>query len=152
MAFDIFWVVCKWISKRREEKMYSKLSFQKFERMRLTSFFRDIAVIFFFGIITHRGVHVCMCVFHCIQLFCDPVDSSRPGAAVDGILQARILGVRFHFFLQGIFPTQGSSAHLLHWQSDSLPLSHQGSLMCGGDSFYYFLTAVCLIYNVVFLL
>ena len=30
-------------------------------------------------------------------------------------------GVRFHFLLQGIFPTQGSNPslmHLLHWQAD----------------------------------
>ena len=26
-----------------------------------------------------------------------------------------------------IFPTQGSNMHLLHWQADSLPLSHLGS-------------------------
>ena len=26
-----------------------------------------------------------------------------------------------------IFPTQGSNLHLLHWQADSLPLSHKGS-------------------------
>ena len=32
-----------------------------------------------------------------------------------------------HFLLQGILPTQGSNPHLLHWQADSLPLSHQGS-------------------------
>ena len=32
-----------------------------------------------------------------------------------------------HFLLQGIFPTQGSNIHLLHWQADSLPLSYQGS-------------------------
>ena len=32
-----------------------------------------------------------------------------------------------HFLLQGIFPTQGWNPHLLHWQVDSLPLSHQGS-------------------------
>ena len=32
-----------------------------------------------------------------------------------------------HFLLQGIFLTQGSNPHLLHWQVDSLPLSHQGS-------------------------
>ena len=29
-----------------------------------------------------------------------------------------------HFLLQGIFPTQGSITCLLHWQVDSLPLSH----------------------------
>ena len=34
-------------------------------------------------------------------------------------------GVGCHFFLQGIFPTQGSNPHLLHWQVDSLLLSHQ---------------------------
>ena len=28
---------------------------------------------------------------------------------------------------RGIFPGQGSNLHLLHWQADSLPLSHQGS-------------------------
>ena len=36
-------------------------------------------------------------------------------------------GVGCHFFLQGIFLTQGSNPrllHLLHWQVDSLPLSH----------------------------
>ena len=33
-----------------------------------------------------------------------------------------------HFVLQGIFPNQGSNLCLLHWQADSLSLSHQGSL------------------------
>ena len=36
-------------------------------------------------------------------------------------------GVGCHFLLQEIFPTQGSNPHLLrllHWQADSLPLSH----------------------------
>ena len=36
-------------------------------------------------------------------------------------------GVGCHFLLQGIFPTQGLNPcllHLLHWQADSLPLSH----------------------------
>ena len=33
----------------------------------------------------------------------------------------------YHFLLQGIILTQGSNPRLLHWQADSLPLSHQGS-------------------------
>ena len=37
------------------------------------------------------------------------------------------IGKGFHFLFQGIFQTQGSHSHLLHWQVDSLPLSHQGS-------------------------
>ena len=39
-------------------------------------------------------------------------------------------GVGCHFLFQGIFLTQGSNPSLLcllHWQVDSLPLSHQGS-------------------------
>ena len=32
-----------------------------------------------------------------------------------------------HFLFQGIFPAQGWNPHLLRWQVDSLPLSHQGS-------------------------
>ena len=36
-------------------------------------------------------------------------------------------GVGCHFLLQGIFPIQGSNPHFLHWQVDSLPLSHLGS-------------------------
>ena len=39
-------------------------------------------------------------------------------------------GVGCHFLLQGVFLTQGSNPHLLyilHWQEDSLPLSHLGS-------------------------
>ena len=33
-------------------------------------------------------------------------------------------GAGCHFLLQGIFLTQGSNPHLLHWQAVSLPLSH----------------------------
>ena len=39
-------------------------------------------------------------------------------------------GVDCHFLLQGIFLMQGLTLcllHLLHWQTDSLPLSHLGS-------------------------
>ena len=36
-------------------------------------------------------------------------------------------GVGCHFLLQGIFLTQGSNPGVLHWQVDSLPLSHLGS-------------------------
>ena len=36
-------------------------------------------------------------------------------------------GVGYHFLLQGIFATQLMNPRLLHWQADSLPMSHQGS-------------------------
>ena len=38
-----------------------------------------------------------------------------------------------HVLLQGIFQTQASNLRLLHWQADSLPLSHQGSFIDGED-------------------
>ena len=34
-----------------------------------------------------------------------------------------------HFLLQGIFSTQGSNLRLLHWQADSLLVSHQVPLV-----------------------
>ena len=71
--------------------------------------------------------HVCGCAQSRLTL-CDPVDCSPPVSSVHGILQART-GVVCHFLLQGIFPTQGSNPRLLCWQSDSLPLSCQGSLL-----------------------
>ena len=38
-------------------------------------------------------------------------------------------GLGCYFLLQGIFLDQGLNLYLLHWQADSLPLSHQGSPM-----------------------
>ena len=52
------------------------------------------------------------------RLFRNPMDCSPPGKNTK---------VGCHFLLQGIFPTQRSNSRLLHWQADSLPLSHLGS-------------------------
>ena len=40
-------------------------------------------------------------------------------------------GAGCHFLLQGIFLTQESNPHLLHWHTDSLPLNHQRSYLFG---------------------
>ena len=87
---------------------------------------------------------------------CEPMDYSLPGSSVHGISQARML-VCCHFFLQGIFLIQGSNLCFLHWQADSLPLSHQGSPYSSGvfglksphDSGWNFLwkVLVLLLYN-----
>ena len=39
------------------------------------------------------------------------------------------IGVGCHLLLQRIFLTQGSNWHLLHWQADSLSLSHQETFL-----------------------
>ena len=66
-----------------------------------------------------------VCAHSCLTL-CESMDYNPPGSFVQGILQARILGVGCHFLLQGIL--QGLNLpflYLLHWQADSLSLSHQ---------------------------
>ena len=40
-----------------------------------------------------------------------------------------------HFLHPGIFPTQESNPRLLHWQANSLPLSHLGSPEKGNDKY-----------------
>ena len=65
-------------------------------------------------------------LFSCSVMFnsCDLIDCSPPGSSVHRISQARILGC--HFLLQGIFLIQGMNPRFLHWQAESLAVSHQG--------------------------
>ena len=64
----------------------------------------------------------------CLTL-CDPMDCSPTGSSIHRDSPGKDTGVGCHFLLQGTFLTQGSNPHLLcllHWQADSLPLSHGG--------------------------
>ena len=69
---------------------------------------------------------VIACMMHAKSLqscptLCDPMDCCPPGSSNTG--------VGCHTLLQGIFPIQGSSLHLLcllHWQEDSSPLEPLG--------------------------
>ena len=54
------------------------------------------------------------------------MDCSPPDSFCPWDFPGKNAGVGSHFPLQGIFPTQGSNPHLLHWQAGSLPLSHLG--------------------------
>ena len=62
----------------------------------------------------------------CLTL-CDPMYCSPLGSSVHGILQAGILGMGSHSFLQRIFPTQGSNPGLPHCRQILYHLNHQGS-------------------------
>ena len=87
----------------------------------------------------HKGKHVCVCVcvracervYACAQLcptLCEPLDC--PGSSVYKIFRARILESVVISYSR-VSPTQGLNPHilhLLHWQADSLPLRHLGSL------------------------
>ena len=76
---------------------------------------------------THTYIGCCCLVTQLYLTLYNLMDCSPPGSSVHEIFQARILGVGCHFLFQRIFPTQGSSLSLLHWQADSLLRSHQGS-------------------------
>ena len=87
-----------------------------------------------YGALVHRVcqwlcVSVRLVTELCLTLF-DPMGCSLPGSSVHGDSPGKNTGVDYPFLLHGIFPTQGSNLHLfhlLHWQADSLPLSHLGS-------------------------
>ena len=73
-----------------------------------------------------------LCCAQSCPMLCGPRDWSPPGSTVHGISPSKNTGVGCHFLLQGIFPTQRLNPHLLcllHWQKDSLPLCHLGSLI-----------------------
>ena len=75
------------------------------------------------------GECVCVQSLKLCGTLCDATDCNPPGFSVHGFSQTtNNIGVGCHALLQGTFQTQGSNPHLLHWQADSLPLSHQGSL------------------------
>ena len=75
-------------------------------------------------------IDICVCMYLFTELcltICSPMDYSPPGSFVHGVLQGRILEWVVVPFCKGLFLDQKSNLCLLHWQADSLPLSHQGS-------------------------
>ena len=63
----------------------------------------------------------------------DPMGCSLPGSSVHGILQARILEWVTIPFSRGSSQLRGQILVFLHWQADSLPLSHQGVAIRRGE-------------------
>ena len=70
---------------------------------------------------------ICCCCFVMSNSFATPWTGAHQAHLSSGFPR-QDTGVGSHFLLQEIFPTQGLNPHLLHWQVDSLPLSHQESL------------------------
>ena len=66
-----------------------------------------------------------MCVFSGVFNSLQPMEPTRLLRPWD--FPGKNTGVVCHVPLQGIFLTQRSNLCLLHWQADSLPLSHLGS-------------------------
>ena len=78
-------------------------------------------------------VCVCVCACCCYAVFQSCPTLLRPHRLKPARLlcpwdfPSKNMGVGCHFLLQEIFPTQGMNPSFLHWQANSLPLSHQGS-------------------------
>ena len=84
---------------------------------------------------------VCVCsVAQSCPTLCNPMDYSPSRLLCPWDFPGKNIGVSCHFLLQGIFSTQELNPCLLHWQVDSLPSSHLGSLLL----LYFSLFLVCL--------
>ena len=59
------------------------------------------------------AAHMCAKFLQSYPTLCNPMDCSLSGFSVHGISQTRILELGCHFLLQGTFPTQGLSPHLM---------------------------------------
>jgi hypothetical protein len=95
------------------------------------------------------GLCLCCCCFLVTELcltLCDPMDCSQPDSSVHGVFQAR-KRVGCHFFLQGIFLTQGSNPCLPHCRQTLYQLSHQESPTANCLSAYFFFTQMLLYTN-----
>ena len=87
--------------------------------------------------ISQRGkkntqLRCCFSVTKSRLILCGPMGGSPPvPQSVE--FPRQDTGASCHFLPKGIFPTQGQNPHHLHllhllnWQADCLPLSHQGS-------------------------
>ena len=83
-----------------------------------------------FVLLYGRNQHDFSVTQSCLTL-CGPMDYSPLGYM--GFFPSRNVGTDCCFLFQGIFPTQELNLHfpcLLHWQVDSLPLSHLGTQHC----------------------
>ena len=80
-------------------------------------------------LLVRDGLFSCCLVISHFQLFCDPMDCSRPGSSVHAISQARMLEWVAISFSPGDLPDPGIKFTSPALQMDSLPLSHLGSPM-----------------------
>ena len=69
----------------------------------------------------------CCCCFHSSPNLLRPHELEPTRLLCPWDFPVKNTRVGSHFLFQGIFPTQGLNLRLLHWQADSLPLSHQAS-------------------------
>ena len=82
---------------------------------------------FMWGIVNIIFDSVAVQLISCVRLFWDPHALQCTRLLCPWNYPDKNIRVGCHSLLQGIFLTQGAHSHVLHWQGDSLPMSHQGS-------------------------
>ena len=92
---------------------------------------------------------MCAClVTQSCPTVCDPMGwtVTHQAPLSMGFFSGKNTGVDCHFFLQGIFLIQGLNPCLLHWQANSLPVSHLVTLgpKLPTESYIIFLLVMCL--------
>ena len=98
--------------------------------MKTRELFNITKIDYYSGVFRGQGlvrvvVIVCLVAKLCL-IYCEPVDCSLPGSSVQGISQAARILNGLLFPPPGDLPDPGSNLSLLHWQVDSLSLSHLG--------------------------
>ena len=69
-------------------------------------------------------VKICTCVFSVMSESATPHGLQPANLLCPWSFPDKNAEVGSHFFLQGIFPTQGLNPCLLHWQANSVSLCH----------------------------
>ena len=126
-----------WVGIKQSTEDWNRITFE--ERVNLFSLLEQGYKSF--PVLRHQNRwflgYVCVCVCVCaracvlsrVLLFVTPRTIAHQ-APLSMKFSGKIAGAGCHFLVQEIFPTHGSSLCLLcflHWQSNSLPLSHHGN-------------------------
>ena len=107
-------MLCKWLSSFQMSVLTQLQSRNEWFAFSITTFF------YCFSFTT-----LCMCVLSpSVGFISETLRTVAFQAPLSMKFSRKKTRVGCHFLLQWIFLTQGSKSHLLHWQADSLPLSH----------------------------
>ena len=123
--FGLCWGHCSWCQKGITGRLRDLSDWSSIFKWILfqTSFFITDVIITLFSVC----VCVCVCVLSCFQHFETPQTVACQAPLLMGFPRQKYWS-GCHFFLQGIFLTQGSNLCLPHLQANALPWTDQGAL------------------------
>ena len=90
--------------------------------------FKNLSDIVFVCFAMHLLLFIVILSLSCVQLFCNPMDCSSPDSSSMGFSRQEYQS-GLPFLSTGDLLYPGIKPFLLNWQTDYLPLEHQGSLL-----------------------